>query len=108
MHQQQYKLGKKSDRYDEHIKLITPKQVIDKIITNTYTRKAPEGPKQRSNTKTITKKNLINAVFEVTHVPRIWKITEVMMTLKLGKTSNESKPYRTISLLLLIPTLLEK
>ena len=52
--------------------------------------------------------NLINAVFRLKYVPRLWKVAEVIMIPKSGKPPREAASYRPISLLPLMSKLFEK
>jgi hypothetical protein len=52
--------------------------------------------------------HIINATFRMRHIPRIWKIAEVLMTLKPSKPPNKVDSYRQISLLPIISKLFEK
>lgn len=51
---------------------------------------------------------LINAAIRLKHIPKQWKVAEVMMILKPGKPPNDKKSYRPISLLPIISKLFEK
>jgi len=52
--------------------------------------------------------NLINAVFRLKYVPRLWKVAEVIMIPKSGKPPREAASYRPISLLPVMSKLFEK
>ncbi|KAF6198264.1 hypothetical protein GE061_008011 [Apolygus lucorum] len=52
--------------------------------------------------------HIINATFRLKHVPSQWKVAEVIMITKPGKSPNEKTGYRPISLLPVMSKLFEK
>lgn len=52
--------------------------------------------------------HLMNAALRLSYVPRQWKVAEVLMVPKPGKSPNVKKSYRPISLLPLISKVFEK
>jgi hypothetical protein len=51
---------------------------------------------------------LINAAFRLKYVPRLWKVTEVILIPKPGKPQLDAASYRPISLLPVMSKLFEK
>lgn len=99
----------------EEIPLVTPKEVENDIKNNINPRKAPGFDlitglilKQLPRKGIVKLTNLINATFRLKHVPKIWKIAEVIMIQKQGKPPHEITSYRPISLLPVISKLFEK
>lgn len=97
------------------IKLVTPKEVIKEIKENINSKKAPgydlitgEILKQLPKKGVIKITHLINASFRLKYVPMLWKTADVIMIPKPGKTVNEAKSYRPISLLPVLSKLFEK
>ena len=52
--------------------------------------------------------HIINAALRLLYVPRQWKVAEVIMVPKPGKSPNDKKSYRPISLLPIISKVFEK
>lgn len=71
------------------------------LITNEILKQLP-----RKGLIVLTR--LINAAFKLRHVPSSWKVAEIIMLQKPGKSPNEVKSYRPISLLPAISKLFEK
>lgn len=101
--------------HDElNIRLATPKEVQN-MIKNLAKKKSPGYDLitgellQNLPRKAIVKlTTLINATFRLKHVPDIWKVAEVIMIPKPGKSPQEVTSYRPISLLPIISKLFEK
>lgn len=100
---------------NEEIHLVTPKEVANEIKNNLNPKKAPgfdlvtgEILKQLPQKAIVMLTYLINASFRLKHVPRVWKVAEVIMLPKPGKQPNETKSYRPISLLPTISKVFEK
>lgn len=93
----------------------TPKEVKKEIDTNINVKKAPGYDRiigkilKELPRKAIVKLTyLINAAFRLKYVPRQWKIAEVIMIPKPGKSPEDVASYRPISLLPTISKLFEK
>lgn len=100
---------------EEHIKLVTPREVVSEIKRNISPRKSPgydliSGEILRNLPKKATVKltTIINAALRLKYVPDLWKIAEVIMIAKPGKPPHETSSYRPISLLPIISKLFEK
>ena len=97
------------------IKLTTPNEVATEIRTNINPKKTP-GYDQISGImlKELPRKGivmltyLINAAIRLEYVPAQWKVAEIIMIPKPGKSPNEKTSYRPISLLPTISKLFEK
>lgn len=94
---------------------VTPEEVAKEIKTNLNLKKAPgfdlitgQILKQLPTKGIVMLTYLTNAAFRLKHVPTIWKVAEVIMLPKPGKTPNDVKSYRPISLLPIISKLFEK
>lgn len=99
---------------DLEIRYVTPREVINEIkhlskkkspgydlITGEVLQNLP----RKSIVKLTT---LINATFRLKYVPEMWKVAEVIMIPKPGKSPHEVSSYRPISLLPVMSKLLEK
>lgn len=100
---------------EEEIRLTTPKEVAREINHNLKANKAPgydlitaEILKQLPRKAVVMMTYLFNSAIRLKHVPASWKVAEVIMLLKPGKSPNEVKSYRPISLLPVIVKVLEK
>lgn len=100
---------------EEEIALVTPKEVAAEIKNNINSKKAPgfdlitgEVLKQLPKKAIVKLTNLINAVFRLQYVPRLWKMAEVIMIPKPGKPPYKASSYRPISLLPVVSKLFEK
>jgi len=100
---------------NEDIKLVTATEVKNEINNNINPKKAlgfdliTGEVLQQLPRKTMTKiTNLINAAFRLKYVPRLWKVAEVIMIPKPGKSLHEAALYRPISLLPVMSKLFKK
>lgn len=103
------------DRDNTNIRPTTPKELAYEIRTNINPKKTPgfdlitgEVLKQLPKKAIIKLTHLINASFRLRYVPRMWKVSEVIMIPKSGKPPHEVSSYRPISLLPMISKLFEK
>lgn len=100
---------------NEKIRLVTPKEMAEEIFKNLNPKEAPgfdlitgEVLKQLPRKGILKMINLMNATFRLKYVPKLWKIAEVIMIPKPGKSPNEIKSYRPISLLPIMSKLFQK
>jgi hypothetical protein len=99
----------------EEITPVTPREVAEEIESNLNPKKAPgfdlitgQILKRLPRKGIVMLTYLFNAAFRLKHVPASWKVAEVIMILKPGKTPHEVKSYRPISLLPVISKVFEK
>jgi hypothetical protein len=99
----------------EVIEPVTVKEVKNMIKNKINSRKAPgfdlitgEVLKQLPRKAVVKLTNLINSAFRLQYIPDYWKIAEVIMILKPGKSPYNVSSYRPISLLPVISKLFEK
>ena len=107
-------LGNVVDQECKHINSTSCSEVMD-VIKNLKNKKAPgfdlitaEVLKQLPRKAIIKFTKLINATLKLKHVPKLWKVAEVIMILKSGKPPQETTSYRPISLLPVISKVFEK
>ena len=113
---EQYEIPSEAGRQDEmEIPLTTPMEVKNEISKNINPRKAPgfdlitgQVLKELPRKALIKLVNLINAAFRLKYVPQLWKVAEVIMIPKPGKSPHEVTSYRPISLLPIMSKLFEK
>jgi len=98
----------------EIISPVTPKEV-ETEIKNINGKKAPgyelitgELLKKLPHKAIVKLTNIINASFRLKYVPSAWKVSEVIMIMKPGKSPNEIASYRPISLLPVMSKVYEK
>lgn len=103
------------EQESEEIPLVTVKEVKTTIKNKINVKKAPGYDlvtggilKQLPRKALVKLTNLINAAFRLKHVPDIWKVAEVIMIPKQGKSPYDAKSYRPISLLPVMSKLFEK
>lgn len=112
-------LGREIQRLEEigkeEIRLATPKEVAQEIVKNLNPKKAPgfdlvtgDVLKQLPCKGVVKMTNLINATFRLKYVPKLQKIAQVIMIPKPGKSPNEIKSFRPISLLPIMSKLFEE
>lgn len=99
----------------QRIRLVTPKEVLREIQNNISSKKSPgydlitgEILKHLPRKAIVKLTRLINAAFILKHVPKPWKVAEVIMIAKPGKPPHEASSYRPISLLPVLSKLFEK
>ena len=100
---------------NEEINPTTTTEVNNEINKNINPKKAPgfdlitrEVLQQLLGKAIVKITNLINAAFRLQHVPRLWKVVEVIMIPKPGKPPHEAASYWPIPLLPTMSKLLEK
>lgn len=102
-----------TNNYENSIPLVRRKE-LRKEIKNLKLKKAPGFDLISAQVlKNLPKKAmsfiqlLLNAAIKLRHFPSIWKVAEIIMIPKPGKTPNDVKSYRPISLLPLISKIFE-
>lgn len=100
---------------EQDISPVTLKELRNTIKHNLSSKKSPgydlisgQIMKELPDVALIKLQHLINACFKLQFVPRHWKIAEVILLLKPGKTPNEVTSYRPISLLPVISKIFER
>ena len=94
---------------------VVKRKELKKAINNLFVKKAPgfdlitpEILKNLPNKALKFLTRIMNAVFKLKCVPTKWKVAEIIMILKPGKTPNDPKSYRPISLLPMISKIFER
>ncbi|CAG9828874.1 unnamed protein product [Diabrotica balteata] len=100
---------------DERITLTSLREVSTEIKENINPKKAPgydlitgELLKNLPRKAIVKLTHLINAALRLRYILRLWKVAEVIMIAKPGKSPNEVTSYRPISLLPVMSKLFEK
>jgi hypothetical protein len=99
----------------QRIPMVTHNEVLQTVRAHTKLKKAPDFDlitgviiQQLPRQAIVKLTHLYNAALRLKYVPIQWKMAEMIMVLKPGKSPNEFSSYRPISLLHIMSKLFEK